>query len=107
MKVKFTEAIKYAVDMKALDETVFRFFIDNFGCARKVYNLYVDHLYKSLEEAGYTGGARLPAIKLPEVTVFKKKYPYLKKVDSLGLSNAKMDFEDAVRRFNEQSDHRT
>jgi putative transposase len=106
MKVKFTEAIRYAVDMKALDEAVFRFFIDNFGCARKVYNLYVDHLYKNLEKAGYTGGARLPSIKLPEVTELKKEYPYLKKVDSLGLANAKMDFEDAVKRFNEQSDHK-
>ena len=107
MKVKFIEAIRYAVDMKVLDEDVFRFLLENFGCARKVYNLYVSHLYEALEKEGYTGGTGLPAIKLPEVTAFKKKYPYLKDADSLGLSNAKIAFEDAVKRYNDQSDHTT
>lgn len=78
----------------------------NGGCSRKVYNLYVDSLFSALETAGYHDGI-LPRIKLPEVTAFKKiqKYEYLKKADSLALSNAKLDFEAAVKRFNSQKNH--
>ena len=104
-KVTLHKAEKYAFDMRRLSEDDRSFFMQNFGCARKVYNLYVDHLYKELEEAGYTGGGVLPKIRLPEVSSFKKDFPYLKDADSLGLANAKIAFQAAVRRYNEEYDH--
>ena len=105
--VKSHKAEKYAVNIKTLTEEARSFLMQNFGCARKVYNLYVDHLYHILEETGYTGGERLPAWKLPEVTAFKKEYPYLKDADSLGLANAKISFEHAMRHFNDDCDHKS
>ena len=107
MQVNIIEAVKYAVDMKSLQEETLQFLMQCFGCARKVYNLYVDFLYQKLEKEGYINGDELPALKLPEVSSFKKIYPYLKKADSLALSNAKIDFEDAVKRYNKKSDHMT
>ena len=107
--VTLHKAEKYAVSTRFLQENdpVRAFFMQNFGCARKVYNLYVDFLYKHLEEAGYTGGAQLPSIKIPEVSSFKKQYPFLKDADALGLANTKIHFQAAVRRFNEEYDHKT
>ena len=104
-EVTLHKAEKYAFDMRRLAEDDRSFFMQNFGCARKVYNLYVDYLYKKLEEADYTGGDALPQIKLPEVSSFKKEYDYLKKADSLGLANAKIAFQAAVKRYNEEYDH--
>ena len=105
--VKIRKAEKYAISQRALTDKTRDFFMQNFGCSRKVYNLYVDWLYKKLEAIGYKGGERLPAMKLPQVTEFKKEFEYLKDADSLGLANAKIAFENAVQRFNEVSDHKT
>jgi putative transposase len=105
MPVKMHRAEKYAFRMDRLSDTARTFFMKAFGCARKVYNLYVDHLYGILEQADYKGGEPLPVVKFPEVTVFKDQYPYLRETDSLGLANAKMDFENAVDRYNTDSDH--
>ena len=57
--VSMYKAEKYAVDMHVLDEKTRTFFLRNFGCARKVYNLYVDYLYNALEKEGdmYPGTA--------------------------------------------------
>lgn len=107
VSVTMHKAEKYAVDEKSLDKETKTFFLKNFGCARKVYNLYVAFLYEKLEEAGYTGGETLPKIKLPEVSSFKNQYPYLKEADSLGLANTKIDFESAVNRFNKEFDHKS
>ena len=87
---------KYAVNRWALTENARQFLLQNFGCNRKVYNLYTDWLYQKLEETGYEGGERIPSFKLPEVSEFKKQYPYLKEADSLGLANTKIAFEQAV-----------
>lgn len=103
--VTMHKAEKYAIRMSRMDEATRTFFLRNFGCARKVYNLYVDHLYEKLEAAGYSGGEPLPEIKLPEVTAFKREYPYLKDADSLGLANAKIAFSAAMKRYNEEYDH--
>ncbi len=97
---------KYRIREKKMLAATRVFFMQNFGCTRKVYNLYTDYLYNELEELGYTGGDVLPDIKLPEVTRFKKEYPYLKRADALGLCNAKQDFEDAIKHFNEDCDHK-
>ena len=77
----------------------------NFGCRRKVYNLYVNDYFSRLEACGYENGDDIPVYKLPEVSGFKKEYPYLKEVDSLGLANAKIAFESAVKRFRETTIH--
>ena len=47
---KMNMAQKYAVSRDNPEE-VFQFFLKNFGCARKVYNLSVDNYYKHLEAA--------------------------------------------------------
>ena len=95
---------KYAVDKRHLAEMDRTFLLQNCGCSRKVYNLYVDCLYKRLDEIGYQTGDALPKIRFPQITEFKAEYPYLKEADSLGLCNAKIAFEKAVKRFNEQKD---
>ncbi len=109
MKKQITmhRAEKYACDSRFMSEETRTFFMKNFGCKRKVYNLYVDTLYKTLEASGYQAGDPLPKIKFPEVSSFKKDYPYLKEADTLGLSNAKIDFTGAVKRYNEEFDHKT
>ena len=107
MLVTMHKAEKYAVDMRSLDDETRSFLMKNFGCARKVYNLYVELLYDELEKRRYIGDEPLPDISLPEVTVFKKDYPYLKDADSLALANAKMAFRQAVARYNEKSDYMT
>ena len=99
------KAEKYALDGKHLDDATRTFLMKNFGCSRKVYNLYVDFLYASLEESGYAGGGPLPEVKLPEVSSFKESYPYLKEADSLGLANAKLRFQNAMRRYDNEYDH--
>ena len=99
------KAEKYALDGKHLDDATRTFLMKNFGCSRKVYNLYVDFLYASLEESGYAGGGPLPEVKLPEVSSFKESYPYLKEADSLGLANAKLRFQNAMRRYVNEYDH--
>jgi len=96
---------KYAVRTSAVSSDVMAYLKKGFGCARKVYNLYVDSLFKELDAAGYTGGSELPAIKLPEVTEFKRQFPYLKETDSLALANVKIDFSRAVDRYNGKCDH--
>ena len=106
-KVLIRKAEKYSVNMRVLDENVHTFFMKNFGCCRKVYNLYVDWLYKQLEDFGYVGEDSIPGFKLPEVTEFKKEFDFLKEVDSLGLSNAKISFEKAINHFNKECDHKT
>ena len=104
-EVTLHKAEKYAFNMRRLSEDDRRFFMQNFGCARKVYNLCVDFLYRKLEELGYTGGDVLPQIRFPEVSSFKKDRPYLKDADSLGLANAKLSFQAAVKRYNTKYDH--
>lgn len=106
-QVTIRKAEKYAVSQRALAEETRSFFMQNFGCNRKVYNLYVDWLYNKLEETGYTGGKRIPKMKLPEITMFKKEHSYLKEVDALGLANAKISFEKAIDHFNNECDHKS
>ena len=98
---------KYAFRGKKCPGEKRGFFFRNFGCSRKVYNLYTAFYCDRLEEAGYRGGEKPPRITLPEVSSFKKDHPYLKEADSLALANAKLDFQEAVRRFEEHEDHVT
>ena len=101
-------ASKYAVDTRKLDGETVTFLSKSFGCARKVYNLYVDTYYQGLEQAGYQNGDGIPKVALPEVSSFKNQagLSYLKKVDSLALANVKQQFEASVKRFREQANHK-
>ena len=84
------------------------FFMQSFGCARKIYNLYVSELYDSLEKSGYKNGyIDRKTIKLSKYTDFKKIYEYMKSVDSQALSSAKMDFNNAITKFNSEYDKNT
>lgn len=84
------------------------FFLQSFGCARKLYNHYVDTLYTYLDSIGYENGCiRMKEIPLDSPASMKKLYPYMKDVDSLALCNAQLDFKDAVNRFNEKFDKKT
>ncbi len=107
VSVTMHKAEKYAIDMRRLSDDDRTFFMRTFGCVRKVYNLYVDFLYNTLEKAGYKNGEEIPSIKLPEVSSFKKLYPYLCEADSLALCNAKISFENAVKKYNTEQDHVT
>ena len=103
--VTMHKAEKYAISTP--EESVRVFFMQSFGCVRKVYNLYVDFYYDVLKKSGYISGDEIPEVILPEVTFFKKAYPYLKDADSLALANAKIDFESAVKRYRKEYDHKS
>ena len=84
------------------------FFLQSFGCARKIYNLYVDELYKYLEETGYKNGfIKKSDLHLSKYTDFSKHYEFMKQVDSQALSSAKMDFNNALDKFNKEYDKKT
>lgn len=84
------------------------FFLQSFGCARKIYNLYVSELYEQLEKNNYENGLiKKSDIKLSKYTDFKKQYNYMKDVDSQCLSSAKMDFNNAIIKFNKEYDKKT
>ena len=105
--VTMHKAEKYAIDRRVMSDGLFAYLKKSFGGCRKVYNYYVDFLYKKLEKLHYQVGDPIPDLTLPEVTAIKKEFPYLSEIDSLGLANEKLDFQDAVKRFNENFDHKT
>ena len=84
------------------------FFMKSFGCSRKVYNLYVDELYKKLENNNYQNGLiKKSDLHLSKYTDFTKIYTWLKEVDSQCLSSAKMDFTIALDKFNKEYDKKS
>ena len=84
------------------------FFMKSFGCARKVYNLYVQELYEHLEKTGYENGFIMKSeIAMSKYSEFKKIFAYLKEVDSQCLSSAKMDFEAALKKYNTEYDKKS
>ena len=79
------------------------YFMQAFGCRRKVFNAYVDALYNQLEARGYENGyIRMKNLDFITPAAMKKEFPFLKEVDSLALCNAQLDFQGAVRKFNEE-----
>ena len=82
------------------------FFLQSFGCARKIYNLYVNELYEQLEKSGYVNGT-IKNVKLSNPSFYKKEYEYLKEIDSLALCNAQIDFKNAVKKFNSEYDKKS
>lgn len=84
------------------------YFLRSFGCARKLYNHYVDTLYIYLDSIGYENGfIKAKEIPLDSPAAMKKVFPYLKEVDSLALCNAQIHFKDAVKKFNEEYDKKS
>lgn len=94
--------------MRPTDEQT-AYFMQNFGCARKVYNLYVSALYDYLEKSNYQPGERikLKDAQLPTPASLKVLYPYLKDADSLALCNAQQNFNKAVKKFNTEHDRKS
>ena len=84
------------------------FFLQSFGCARKIYNMYVDELYRKLEETGYQNGViKKSELHLSKYTDFSRQFDYMKNVDAQCLSSAKMDFNNAIKKFNTEYDKKT
>ena len=79
-------AIKYRI-YPTVEQRIM--FAKTFGCCRKVYNLM---LFDKIESYKTTG-------KFVSVTpaMYKKKYPYLKDVDSLALVNVQLNLQGAFR----------
>ena len=78
-----------------------------FGCARKVYNIYVADFYDYLENNNYQNGDRILGFKTTSPAQLKKVFPYLKEVHSLALCNAELDFQGAISKFNAEFDRKT
>ena len=76
------------------------FFLKNFGCVRKVYNLMLDDRKKSYEEYKSTG----IKTEYPTPAKYKEEYPYLKEVDSLALANAQLNLEKTFKNFLKNKD---
>lgn len=82
-----------------------QFFLQSFGCARKIYNMYVAELYRQLEEIGYQNGfINKKELHFVVPSKYKAEFEYMKKVDSLALCNAQLDFDNAVKKFNKEYD---
>lgn len=90
------------------DEEQTEYFMKTFGCRRKVYNAYVDALYRQLEAMEYENGyIRKKDLHFVTLAAMKAEYPFLKEVDSLALCNAQLAFQSALTRFNEKFDKKT
>ncbi|MFB9762469.1 RNA-guided endonuclease InsQ/TnpB family protein [Ectobacillus funiculus] len=72
-----------------------------FGCERKVYNVYIAGLYEYLEGIGFEGG--FIRYKVPSYTTITAQYDYLDKSnDSFVYNDAKMRFQAAIQKYNEE-----
>jgi putative transposase len=79
-----------------------------FGCSRKMYNLYVDILYRQLEELNFENGKiNYNSIELPTPASIKKDYEYMKEIDSLAFANVQLDFRAAIKKYNSEYDGKT
>ena len=67
-----------------------------FGCARYVYNYYLDKR-KKLYEAGKTTYTYVKCAK--DLTQLKKEFEWLKEVDSVGLQTSLRDLDVAYKNF--------
>ena len=67
-----------------------------FGCARFIYNQMLGDRIKSYQE---NKDKDIKAIKYPTPAQYKKKYEWLKEVDSLALANAQMNLDKAYKNF--------
>jgi len=90
------------------DEEQTEYFMQTFGCRRKVYNAYVDALYRQLEAMGYENGyIRKKDLHFVTPAAMKAEYPFLREVDSLALCNAQLAFQGALTKFNQEFDKKS
>lgn len=67
-----------------------------FGCVRFIYNQMLGDRIRSYQE---NKDKDIKAIKYPTPAQYKKKYEWLKEVDSLALANAQMNLDKAYKNF--------
>ena len=72
------------------------YFAKTFGCSRLIYNLMLSDRIKSYEE---NKDLDIKKIKYPTPAQYKKKYDFLKEVDSLALANEQMNLDKAYKNF--------
>lgn len=72
------------------------YFAKTFGCSRLIYNLMLSDRIKSYEE---NKNLDIKKIKYPTPAQYKKKYDFLKEVDSLALANEQMNLDKAYKNF--------
>ncbi|OCA86061.1 hypothetical protein A8F94_14565 [Bacillus sp. FJAT-27225] len=73
----------------------------SFGCERKVYNEYVAGLYEHLEKIEFQG--RFIQYKIPNYTTITQRYEFLDKSnDSFVYNDAKMRFQAALKKYNDE-----
>ena len=82
--------IAYKFLLSPSDEQIVRF-SKTFGCCRKVYNLMLEEKRANLLSGGKCGKVT-PAR-------YKKRFPYLKEVDSLALANEQLNLEQAFSNY--------
>ena len=66
------------------------------GCARFIYNHFLDDKIKEYKETGKSKSAYDQMKLIPSLS---KEYPFLKEVDSCALRNSLFNLEDAFKRF--------
>lgn len=72
------------------------YFAKTFGCSRLIYNLMLSDRIKSYNE---NKNLDIKKIKYPTPVQYKKKYEFLKEVDSLALANEQMNLDKAYKNF--------
>ena len=72
------------------------------GCARFIYNHFLDDKIKEYKETGKSKSA-YDQIKL--IPSLSKEYPWLKEVDGCALRTSLFNLEDAYKRFYNGSEH--
>ena len=82
------KAIKYRIYPTTEQRIMFA---KTFGCCRKVYNLMLTDKIAHYKATG-------KSIKTTPAQ-YKDKYPYLREVDSLALSNVQMNLQAAYKNF--------
>ena len=85
---KLNKAYKYRIYPNDKQEILIN---KTIGCARFIYNHLLNDRINYYKETGYT-------LK-KEVSEYKKDFPFLKEVDGLALSNAKLNLEQAFSNF--------
>lgn len=71
-----------------------------FGCERKVYNEYIAGLYDYLKSIDFNGG--FITYKVPNYTTITRQFDFLNREnDSFVYNDAKIRFQAAIKRYNE------
>ncbi len=102
---KKTETVLHGYTYRAYpDDEQKQFFAKSFGCTRQFWNILVDDLHKLLVSKDFEFG-ELPKGWLDGISqhaVVKERFPYMEEIDSLALSNTRLDFVKSARFYNKQ-----